>query len=89
MKRVQFSKKFNKNYLVRLSRNTSLKKQFDERYQMFISGVRGYPLYDHALTKRMKGLRSFSVAGDIRVVYRETDAYYEFLDVGTHDQVYK
>lgn len=89
MKRIQFAKKFSKNYLVRISRNPSLKKQFDERYQMFISGVRGYPLFDHALSQNMKGLRSFSLGGDLRVVYRETETYYEFLDVGTHNQVYK
>jgi len=36
----------------------------------------------------MKGLRAFSVGGDLRVVYRETEEYYEFLDIGSHNQVY-
>ena len=89
MKRIQFAKKFTKNYLIRISRNPNPEKQFDERYEMFISGVRGYPLFDHALTRNMKGLRSFSIGGDLRVVYRETKTYYEFLDVGTHNQVYR
>ena len=55
---------------------------------MFINGVRAYPIDDHVLAGSMKGLRSFSIASDIRVVYRETDECYEFLDIGTHNQVY-
>jgi len=89
VKHIQFAKKFSKNYLIRISRNPGRKKQFDERYEMFISGIRGYPLFDHALTRNMKGLRSFSIGGDLRIVYRETETHYEFLDVGTHNQVYK
>jgi addiction module RelE/StbE family toxin len=56
--------------------------------QLFTEGVRDYPLDDHTLVGTMKGLRAFSVGGDLRVVYRETDEYYEFLDVGSHNQVY-
>jgi len=55
---------------------------------MFLDGTRGYPLNDHALIGAMKGLRAFSVAGDLRVVYHETDDYYEFLDIGSHNQIY-
>lgn len=53
-----------------------------------MKGVRDYPLDDHALVGTMKGLRAFSIGGDLRVVYRETDTHYELLDVGSHNQVY-
>jgi mRNA-degrading endonuclease YafQ of YafQ-DinJ toxin-antitoxin module len=33
----------------------------------------------------MKGKRAFSIAGDVRVVYEETDEAYIFLDVGSHN----
>lgn len=37
----------------------------------------------------MLGKRSFNITGDIRVVYREIDKNtVEFLDIGTHPQVY-
>jgi mRNA-degrading endonuclease YafQ of YafQ-DinJ toxin-antitoxin module len=36
----------------------------------------------------MLGLRAFSVSGDVRVIYYETDEAYVFTDVGTHAQVY-
>jgi mRNA-degrading endonuclease YafQ of YafQ-DinJ toxin-antitoxin module len=55
---------------------------------MFKSGVRGQPLNEHRLKGKKRTLRAWSVTEDIRVVYRETDEYYEFLDIGTHNQVY-
>jgi len=49
----------------------------------------GYPLHDHALTGKLAGKRAFSIAGDIRVIYVEFDDFIVFLDIGTHNQVYK
>lgn len=89
MKQIVRHRQFIKNYKQRIGSDPSLVRQFDKRVLLFIDGVRGYPLFDHALSKNMKGLRSFSIGGDLRVVYRETKSYYEFLDVGTHNQVYK
>ena len=63
-------------------------KQFEKRLQMFINGDYEHPLNDHALIGTMKGLRAFSVAGDLRVIYRETEEYFEFLDIGSHNQIY-
>jgi addiction module RelE/StbE family toxin len=81
-------RKFEKNFQSRISPNPKLKKQFIARLELFKEGVRDYPLDDHPLVGTMKGLRAFSIGGDLRVVYRETDKHYEFLDVGSHNQVY-
>ena len=59
-----------------------------KRVDVFLTGYRAQPLNDHALAGGMKGLRAFSITGDVRVIYRETDDCYEFLDIGTHAQVY-
>jgi addiction module RelE/StbE family toxin len=88
VKPVLRHRQFEKNYRSRVSPNQKLVKQFEQRLTLFMQGVRDYPLDDHALIGTMKGLRAFSVGGDIRVVYRETDEYYEFLDIGSHNQVY-
>ena len=56
---------------------------------MFIRGERGYPLYDHSLTGKLSGKRAFSIAGDIRVVYIELEEVIVFLDIGSHNQVYR
>jgi addiction module RelE/StbE family toxin len=88
MKPIRRHRKFEKNFSSRISPNPKLKKQFEGRLKLFMENVREYPLDDHALVGTKKGLRAFSTGGDLRVVYRETDEYYEFLDVGSHNQVY-
>jgi addiction module RelE/StbE family toxin len=88
MKPIIRSSKFEKNFKARISPNRNTKKRFETRLRLFMEGVRDYPIDDHALLGTMKGLRAFSIGGDLRVVYRETDEYFEFLDVGSHNQVY-
>jgi addiction module RelE/StbE family toxin len=88
VKPIRRHKVFDKNFRRRVLNSKSIVQRFEERLKLFLSGERGYPLDDHALIGRMKGLRSFSISGDIRLVYRETEQYYEFLDIGTHNQVY-
>lgn len=56
--------------------------------QLFNDGVRKEPINDHPLTGKLKGLRAFSVGGDVRVVYEETENCYLLLDIGSHNQVY-
>jgi addiction module RelE/StbE family toxin len=88
VKPIRRHRKFEKNFKSRISPNPKLKKQFMARLELFKEGVRDYPLDDHALIGTMKGLRAFSIGGDLRVVYRETEEHYEFLDIGSHNQVY-
>lgn len=88
MKPVIYHKHFKKNLQKRILPNSRLVKQFEQRLKLFAEGVRDYPLDDHALIGTMKGLRAFSIGGDLRVVYRETEDQYELLDIGSHNQVY-
>lgn len=87
-KRIQRDRRFEKHFKKRVGRDKRLLTQFRGRLDMFITGERGYPLNDHALTGEMKGKRAFSITGDIRVIYEETNEYIIFLDIGTHNQVY-
>ena len=88
MKPIYRDKTFEKRFKTRISPNENLVKQFEFRLSMFKEGVRGKPLDDHGLKGKKHMFRAWSVAGDIRVVYRETDAFYEFLDIGSQNQVY-
>jgi mRNA-degrading endonuclease YafQ of YafQ-DinJ toxin-antitoxin module len=88
VKPIYRDKTFDKHFKTRIFPNENLVKQFALRLAMFQEGVRGNPINDHALKGRKRMYRAWSVAGDIRVVYRETDEYYEFFDIGTHNQVY-
>lgn len=88
MKPIRYHRVFEKRYAQRIARDKKLSAAYDKRYLLFVSGERGYPLDDHMLTGTKKGLRAFSISGDLRVVYRETETYYEFIDIGSHNQVY-
>lgn len=88
MKPVIFHRDFEKHYKQRIAPNPKLAKKFGERYRLFISGERGKPLDDHALSGSLQGRRAFSVAGDTRVIYMELEDQTIFLEIGTHNQVY-
>lgn len=89
MKPIRFHKMFDKHYVKRIKPYDNLTKAYQGRYELFLRGIRGYPLYDHALSGTMAGKRSFSIAGDIRVIYQETAEAIIFLDIGSHSQVYE
>lgn len=88
--KISFHKTFIKHFDKRIKPNKSLLSKFNKRYLVFIQD-KSYPLLkDHQLAGDMKGKRSFSITGDIRVVYRELDENtVEFLDIGTHPQIYR
>jgi len=86
--KTYFTKIFKKHYLKRIYSNKNLDHQFEERHELFASNQRDPLLKDHALAGKMKGFRSFSITGDIRVVYYISNNVTYFVDVGSHNQVY-
>ncbi len=89
MKQIKRDKTFEKHFKQRISPNEKLTKQFEQRLGLFIKGELGYPIYDHNLTGKLSGKRAFSIAGDIRVVYIDFENFIVFLDIGSHNQVYR
>ena len=85
---VYYIGKFKKNFKKRIKPNLNLHKKFQERLALFVSSRNSPILQDHPLKGKKESLRSFSIAGDMRVVYflERGDAY--FVDIGTHNQVY-
>ncbi len=88
MKPIKRDRTFEKHFKQRIGPNEKLTNQFKERLALFMAGDLGYPLHDHALTGKLAGKRSFSIAGDMRVIYIELEDSIVFLDIGTHNQVY-
>ncbi len=89
MRRVKRHSSFKKNYKKRIAGYPKLVAQFEEKTNLFISGVSGYTIYDHPLTGKLVGKRSFSIANDCRVVYEVVDDICIFIDIGSHNQVYR
>lgn len=88
MKPIEYTKQFKKRLKQRYGNQPKVIARFKKQLELFDQGVRDQPVNDHPLTGRLTGLRAFSVGGDIRVVYQETDEYYLLLDIGSHNQVY-
>ncbi len=88
MKRIEFTKQFQKRLKQRYGHQPKVVARLQRHLQLFKQRIRKEPINDHPLTGRLRGLRAFSVGGDVRVVYEETTDRYLLLDIGSHNQVY-
>ena len=88
MKPIRRTNVFEKHFKKRISTNQKRLQQFEKRLSLFVEGKHAYPLNDHSLTGKLVGFRAFSVAGDMRVIYKESIDEIIFLDIGTHAQIY-
>jgi len=87
--KILYHKVFIKNYQIRISKNPNLTSRFLKRVEAFVSNPKDPILKSHPLTGAKSGLYSFSITGDIRVVYEVIkENIVLFHDIGTHNQVY-
>ena len=86
---IYYIGKFKKHFKQRIKPKENLYKKFTERLTLFRVYRNDPILLDHPLKGKKQPLRSFSITGDIRVIYfiKDSDAY--FVDIGSHNQVYK
>ncbi len=85
---IDYHRRFLKHFKQRILPRRSLDRQYKKRLQLFLEHRSDPILADHALHGDMEGKRSFSVNGDIRVIYRIVRDAFLFYDIGTHNQVY-
>ncbi len=88
MKKLEYTKQFQKRLKQRYGHQPKVVLRLRQHLELFAAGVGKGPINDHPLTGRLTGLRAFSVGGDIRVIYQETEDSYLLLDIGSHNQVY-
>lgn len=87
--KIKLHPKFEKSYKVRISRNKKLVQQTEKRINLFKQDPNNHLLKSHSLVGAKKGLCSFSISGDIRIVYvKVNNNEVVFLDIGSHNQVY-
>jgi addiction module RelE/StbE family toxin len=71
-----------------LQKRFYLAKQVRARTKLLVCDRWNPLIRDHKLIGNLHGLRSFSIRGDVRIIYRETEDSFIFVDIGTHAQVY-
>lgn len=76
---------FNKHFKARVLPNRNLVKRFEERLLLFLERSKNPVLKDYKLTGKLNGCRSFSIGGDIRVVYRIRGNVLGLYDIGSHN----
>lgn len=85
---IRYHKRFLKHFKQRILPHPSLDRKFNIRLHQFISNPKQALLNDHTLLGDLEGYRSFSITGDIRVVYHVEGNAIKFYDIGSHNQVY-
>lgn len=87
--KIKLHPKFEKSFQSRIASNKKLVRRTEERINLFIINPQNPLLRDHQLTGVKRGLRSFSISGDIRIVYMQVAKdEVMFFDIGSHNQVY-
>jgi len=87
MKGYRTTTTFDRHFRTRISPNEQLIQDYLDSIEAFL--VDRTLVDDHELQNVMQGKRAFSINNEYRVVYVERDDHYRFLDVGTHEQVYR
>lgn len=85
---IIYTNRFNRHYARRIRPHKALVADTLDAIETFMTDRTAPILYDHALGKGEDAHGAFSVTGDIRIRYKETDHEFVFLDIGTHAQVY-
>jgi addiction module RelE/StbE family toxin len=86
--RILYRDHFKKSYKKRFLHNDKLVRLITSKINQFATNPLDPQLRTHALTGGMKGFYSFSITGDIRIIYQIIDEVAYFYDIGSHNQVY-
>ena len=89
MKPIKFSPDVNRKLRKIQRRNIKLYKRVQKQLDLFLKDPRHKSLRLHKI-KRRDSLKIWSISIDesYRILYEENDFIY-FVDIGTHDEVYK
>ncbi len=87
--KTYLTRSFKKSFRERIDPNPKLANKFEERYDLFLEDPSNRLLSDHPLKEDLVGFRAFSITKDVRVVYYVLNDVAYFVDIGTHNQVYR
>lgn len=86
---IQFSPELHKSLQQIVSKDQKLAQRIKKQLQLFALNPFHPSLRIHKLTGNMKNLWSLSINMKLRMLYFLEDDNAYFVDIGTHDQVYK
>lgn len=83
---IFYSKKFDKMFG---GCPKEIKNKFIERLELFNKDKYSPILNNHALSGKLKKLRSMNITGDYRAIFKEQTDGILLIAIGTHSQLYK
>ena len=83
--RIFFHKTFDKKFA---GLSEGIKQKFKERKDLFLSNVSHPLLNNHSVDRAYPGCRSINITGDYRAIYHYIGEDVEFVNIGTHPQLY-
>lgn len=83
--KITLHKNFEKPY-AKLS--PTIKEKFKEKKDLFVTDPYNPILNNHSVGKAYPGCRSINITGDYRAIFRQNDYLVEFINIGTHSQLY-
>ena len=85
---LYYKNEFKKSYKKRFAHDQKIKITIKEKIELFLENPHHPLLRVHPLQGVRKGYYSFSVTGNIRIIFYifQSDIY--FVDIGSHNQVY-
>lgn len=86
--KIEYHRQFLKHFKKRIAPHPKLVVKFEEKLQLRLIKSKDVGLKDHRLLGSKSEFRSFSVTGDIRVVYKIEGNTLRLYDIGTHNQLY-
>lgn len=86
--KIFYHRTFLKNFKKRIAPHKNLERKFYQRLKLLIKSPQHPLLKRHQLRGKKRLYWSFSVTGDIRVIYRIEGRSLLLYDIGTHSQVY-
>ncbi len=86
--KIFYHKTFLKHFGKRIAPNKKLQLRFYQRFNLLLKDSSNPILRKHQLKGEKKSYWSFSVSGDIRVIYRVKGNKIFLYDIGSHVQVY-
>ncbi|MBT3250051.1 MAG: type II toxin-antitoxin system mRNA interferase toxin, RelE/StbE family [Candidatus Pacebacteria bacterium] len=86
---IKYHKTFRKHFKKRIANNPKLVNQFEKRLNELILDQSNPLLRNHSLKGSRQSYWSFSITGDIRVIYKKiNNNIIQLYDIGSHNQVY-
>jgi len=89
VKTIRFSDKVYEKIHFLKRKDKRLFNLVEVKLELLISNGSHPSLRKHKLVGKMRDLWSISINKSIRMVYIEMEDEFYFIDIGTHDQVYK